>query len=164
MTFDARSRPNIIPWPPVILCVLAAAAFAFGALLPISPPPDSVIWLRAVGAAVCAGGIGLDLWAIWTMYRNQTTVLPHRAVARLVTSGPFRFSRNPIYLGNTTLLTGLAITLANPLFLIAAVLNVVLVNKLAIEREEAHLADCFEGLWHDYAAKVPRWIGPIRRS
>lgn len=163
MTFDARSRPNVIPWPPVILFVLAAAAFAFSALVPISPPPGSVIWLRAVGATVCAGGIGLDLWAIWTMYRHRTTVLPHRAVDRLVTSGPFGFSRNPIYLGNTTLLTGLAIALANPLFLIAAILNVVLVNKLAIEREEAHLAISFKDTWHEYAARVPRWIGPIRR-
>ena len=98
------------------------------------------------------------------MYRQRTNILPNRAADRLVTSGPFRFSRNPIYLGNTTLLAGVAIALANPVFLIAAFLNVVLVNKLAIEREETDLASRFKEAWHDYAARVPRWIGPIRRS
>jgi len=165
MPLDAKTRPNVVPWPPVILFLLVAAAFAINAVVPTtSQPPDSMIWLRIVGTAVCAAGIALDLWAVLTMFQHRTNILPHRAADRLVTSGPFAFSRNPIYLGNTTLLIGLAIVLANPVFLIAAYLNVVLVNKLAIEREEAHLASCFKEAWHAYAARVPRWIGPLKRS
>lgn len=161
MPFDARSRPNVIPWPPVILLLLAAVAVALHMLLPIAPPPGAVIWLRTLGGAVCAVGLGLDLWALLTMYRHRTNILPHRAADRLVTSGPFRFSRNPIYLGNTALLAGLAAVLANPFFLLAAPLNVALVDKLAVAREEAHLEDRFKDAWRAYAARVPRWIGPV---
>jgi protein-S-isoprenylcysteine O-methyltransferase Ste14 len=165
MPLDARKRPNVVPWPPVILFLLAAAAFAINAIIPTPPrTPDSMIWLRIAGTTVCAAGIALDLWAVLTMFQHRTNILPHRAADRLVTAGPFGFSRNPIYLGNTTLLVGLAIVLANPVFLIAAYLNVVLVNKLAIEREEAHLASRFKEAWRAYAARVPRWIGPIKRS
>lgn len=165
MSLDAKARPNVVPWPPVILFLLVAAAFAINAVVPTTTqPPESMIWLRIVGTAVCAAGIALDLWAVLTMFQHRTNILPHRAADRLVTSGPFAFSRNPIYLGNTTLLVGLAIVLPNPVFLIAAYLNVVLVSKLAIEREEAHLASCFKEAWHAYAARVPRWIGPLKRS
>lgn len=164
MPFDLKGRPNIIPWPPVLLILLIAAAFAAGAVVPMpAPPPDAAFWFRILGIAVAAAGIALDLWSLLTMYRHRTNVLPHRAADRLVTSGPFRFSRNPIYLGNTTLLGGIAIALANPFFLLAAILNVVLVNRLAIAREEAHLAERFRDAWHDYAARVPRWVGPVRR-
>jgi len=165
MSFDTKTRPNVVPWPPVILFLLVATAFTVNAMIPTPPqPPELIFWFRIVGTTVCAAGIALDLWAILTMYQHRTNILPHRAANRLVTAGPFGFSRNPIYLSNTTLLVGLAIVLANPVFLIAAYLNVILVNKLAIEREEAHLANCFKEAWHAYAARVPRWIGLIRRS
>lgn len=162
---EANTRPNVIPWPPVILIFLIAAAVGASTVFPaptLSPTPR--FWLIALGVAVFATGIGLDLWAILTLSRHRTTVMPTRAADRLVTSGPFRFSRNPIYLGNTTLLIGIALFLANPYFVAAAVINVVLVNKLAIEREEAHLASRFNDAWRDYAARVPRWIGPIGRA
>ena len=162
MTHDADHRPNRVPWPPLVLFLLIAAALAAGTLAPISS--EAPTWLRIAGLTVCAAGAGLDFWAILTMRRHRTTVLPHRGANRLVTSGPFSRSRNPIYVGNTVLLSGLALVLANPYFIAAAVLNVILVGKLAIEREEAHLATRFGDAWRDYAARVPRWIGPIGRS
>jgi protein-S-isoprenylcysteine O-methyltransferase Ste14 len=165
MPIDAQQRPNVIPWPPVLLVLLAIAAVGANWILSAPPPaPELAAALRIAGVTLCATGISLDLWAILTMYQHRTNILPHRAADRLVTSGPFGFSRNPIYLGNTTLLAGIGFILANPMFLIAAALNVLLVGKLAIAREEAHLARCFGSEWQNYAARVPRWIGPVRRS
>lgn len=164
MPFDLKGRPNVIPWPPVLMILLAAAAVALGTAVPAPPPPpDWAIWSHIAGAALCAAGIGLDLWAIVTMYRHRTNVLPHRAADRLVTSGPFGFSRNPIYLGNTALLAGIALPLGNPYFLLAAAVNAVLVNKLAIAREETHLASRFPSEWPGYTARVRRWIGRAKR-
>lgn len=163
MPLDATNRPNVIPWPPVLFILLFAAAYAAGAAFPTPPPTGMAAWFRLAGIAVAAAGIGLDLWSILTMHRHKTNVLPHRAADRLVTAGPFRFSRNPIYLGNTVLLAGFAIALANPFFLLAAALNVVLVTRLAITREEAHLAERFGDAWRTYASTVPRWIGPADR-
>jgi protein-S-isoprenylcysteine O-methyltransferase Ste14 len=161
MPFDAKARPNAVPWPPLILFLLAAAAGGLGWLFPTTPPPGTTIWLRSLGAAACVAGLGLDIWALDTMYRHRTTILPNRPAAQLVTSGPFGFSRNPIYLGNTVLLAGIAAALANPSFLVAAVLNVPLVNRLAIAREEAHLEERFGSDWRAYATRVPRWIGRV---
>ncbi|MEM9684082.1 MAG: isoprenylcysteine carboxylmethyltransferase family protein [Pseudomonadota bacterium] len=163
MASDPDRRPNAVPWPPIILAGLIVIALAAGPLLPPLPSDlASAVW--PLGVAVAGAGLALDLWAIATLYRHRTTVLPHRGADRLVTSGPFALSRNPIYLGNTLLLLGAAGIFANLVFLPAALLNLMLVDRLAIAREEAHLASRFGDAWRDYAARVPRWIGMRRRG
>src|ERR1700733_10279406 len=86
-------------------------AFAFGRLLPISTSEYTVA--RYLGYLAIAGGVTFDLWAAVTLYRERTTILPHRAAARLVTRGPFRITRNPIYVGNTVEILGLALAIGN---------------------------------------------------
>jgi protein-S-isoprenylcysteine O-methyltransferase Ste14 len=93
-----------------------------------------------------------------TMRRHRANVWPHRAATALVTGGPFAWSRNPIYLGNTLLLAGAGLLLANAWFLIAALVGVWAVTRLAIVREEAHLAARFDGAWLAYVRSTPRWL------
>ena len=161
MASDPARRPNAVPWPPIVLAGLIVVALAAGSLLP-PLPPGVANGLWPVGLAFAGAGIALDLWAIATLYRHRTTVLPHRGADRLVTAGPFALSRNPIYLGNTLLLLGAAGIFANLMFLPAALLNMWLIGRLAIAREEAHLASRFGEAWRDYAARVPCWIGMRR--
>lgn len=150
-------RPNRVPWPPLILVGCAALATLLGRLLP--PPP---VWPelpgRVVGGGVMLAGGLLDLWAQRTMRSRRANILPHRAATTLVTTGPFALTRNPLYLGNTLLLAGLAGVLANPWCLVAAAFEVWLVTSLAIRREEAHLAAKFGVAWRDYAQRTPRWL------
>jgi protein-S-isoprenylcysteine O-methyltransferase Ste14 len=75
-----------------------------------------------------------------------------------VTSGPFALSRNPIYLGNTLLITGAALLFASPWLLAAACVAAALVRVLAIRREEAHLAAQFGSVWTDYTQRTRRWL------
>lgn len=149
-------RPNVLPWPPMLLVAAAVGAIALGNWLPLALPESRFVnWPGLLLAAI---GIGFDAWAIVTMRRANTNVLPHRAADRLVSWGPFRLSRNPIYLGNTLLLVGVGLATGNGWFVITAFIAAALVDRLAIRREERHLSSRFGADWVAYAAKTPRWL------
>jgi protein-S-isoprenylcysteine O-methyltransferase Ste14 len=110
--------PNRIPWPPLIFAIAALVALSLGWMLPLAHGAPWIV--RAAGGSVILLAIGLDASAVWTMHKARANILPHRAATALVTWGPFRLSRNPIYLGNTLALLGAAGLLANPWFIPAA--------------------------------------------
>ncbi|MCU0984153.1 MAG: isoprenylcysteine carboxylmethyltransferase family protein [Acetobacteraceae bacterium] len=154
MTAD---RPNRLPWPPILFGGAALAAWLAGRALPL-PWPEAQA-LAMLGWAMIAAGVALDLWAMAVMTRRRANILPHRAATALVTEGPFAWSRNPIYLGNSLLLGGCGFAFGNAWFLIAAAGAAVAVSILAIRREEAHLAARFGEDWTGYAARTARWLG-----
>jgi protein-S-isoprenylcysteine O-methyltransferase Ste14 len=157
MSLDPKSRPNRIPWPPLIFLAMTAAAFFLE--LGIALPFGMSGWLRLIGWGIFAAGVGLDVWAMATMLRARTNILPNRVADRLVEHGPFAYTRNPIYAGNTIVMTGIGIAWNALWFIAFAAIAAALVQRLAIEREEAHLAVRFGEQWNAYAARVPRWIG-----
>lgn len=152
-------RPNRIPWPPLIYLAAAAAGIALGQALPLPWPglPLRMIF-TVLGIAMCAFAVVLDLNTFRAFRSHNTTVLPHRAASRLITTGPFARSRNPIYLSNTVLLAGIGLAFAKPWLVVLAPVAALLTQKLAIEREERHLAAKFGDEWHAYAARVRRWL------
>lgn len=154
----AWAAPNRIPWPPLIYVAAAAAAVGLDLLLPV------VLWpltgpLVLLGWAILLGAIGLDIAAMRTMARQRANIFPHRAATALVTSGPFAWSRNPIYLGNTLALGGAALAFSNPWFLMTGLPAAIAVTHLAIKREEAHMAARFGAAWVAYARRTGRWVG-----
>ncbi len=78
---------------------------------------------------------------------------------RLLAYGPFAISRNPIYLGATIAVIGLAGALNSLWLLLAAFAAAGLTSVLAIRREEAQMALRFGPIWQAYCARTPRWIG-----
>jgi protein-S-isoprenylcysteine O-methyltransferase Ste14 len=156
LALDLKTRPNTIPWPPLIFATACVLGFVLQHIAPIG-----VVLPRAIvlgGGVAIALGLGLDLWAMATMMLARTNILPNRAAGRLVTQGPFAISRNPIYLGNTTLMLGIGLAWNALWFLPLALCGAALVEMLAIRREEAHLALLFGVEWAAYAAKTPRWL------
>lgn len=154
----ADERPNAVPWPPILyVCAVVAAALLY-LVHPVTFPNWAKPLAALLGVAILTAGIILDVNAIRTLNRARTTVMPHRASSALVTDGPYRFTRNPIYLGNTTALVGLALVFDVPWFLLTAPIAALAVDRLAIRREEAHLAARFGEEWRAYAARVPRWL------
>jgi protein-S-isoprenylcysteine O-methyltransferase Ste14 len=119
------------------------------------------LWVRAAGCGIIVFGLIFDFGAMLALHRARTTILPNRAASSLVTAWPFSVSRNPIYLGNTLALGGLTLLLAWPWLFVMTVITVMLVRKLAIDREERHLAQVFGDTWLDYRSKTPRWIWPL---
>lgn len=158
MPVDPAAAPNRLPWPPLLYGGALVAGAVLEVLLPTTVPlPAALGWMLA------AVGAGFHLSAVATMWRARTNILPHRAADSLVTVGPFALSRNPIYLGNTLVLSGLALAFDSLWLAAGALAAAALTHHLAILREEAHLEARFGDAWRRYRATVPRWIGLPRR-
>lgn len=154
-----ETRPNTLPWPPIVYVAAVAAAIVLNWLVPLPwiPGPLGEL-LFAVGWLVVGGALAIDITAMRTMARAKTTIMPHRGSDHLVTSGPFSFTRNPIYLGNTMLMIGIGLIAGIAWFILLAPVAAFVTQKLAIEREERHLEIRFGKKYRDYAKKVRRWI------
>lgn len=154
-----NDRPNRLPWPPIIylVAILAAIVLSYTVPLPWLPSPFSDIALAA-GVLMAIAAIAVDVMAMKTMKSADTTVMPHRASQHLVTKGPFSFSRNPIYLGNTVFTIAIGLIFGALWFLPAGLAAAFAAQKLAIEREEQHLAVKFGKQYRDYCKRVKRWI------
>jgi protein-S-isoprenylcysteine O-methyltransferase Ste14 len=161
MTLDGRDRPNRIPWPPLIGAAAIVAASVGWRAFPLGVPFAPLT--RPLGWALIAAGLALALWAIATLKRARTNLMPNRGADRLIVGGPFAFTRNPIYLGNAILLVGVGGAAGSLWFVVAALVMAALVDILGVRREEAHLARRFGEQWAVYAARVPRWLGPRRK-
>jgi protein-S-isoprenylcysteine O-methyltransferase Ste14 len=156
--FKSPDRPSHIPWPPILLGAGVIASIALGYLAPLSWPGTNDLAARIGGVAIGAVGIALLVWAILTLRRHGTTVLPDVGATALVTDGPYRRFRNPIYLADAMILLGIAELTKNVWFVIAAAAFAALVTWLAILPEERHLERRFGKAYLDYKAKSRRWI------
>lgn len=154
--WDIESRPNIFPWPPVLLVIFIAAGLGLDRIMPL--PLAIGLPGAAVGVLLIIGAVALDIWASLTFRRARTTLLPHCGTNALVTGGPFRFSRNPIYVGNMMILVGVGLVTVSAWPIMLAPLLALAIQKLAIEREEAHLHARFGTAWQRYADEVRRWV------
>lgn len=152
-------KPNTIPWPPIIV---ALSIFVGMLLHQFYPLP----WLRGIaadlsfafGVILGAIAIALTISTIKTLAKNHTTVHPTKAADKLVTTGPFAFSRNPIYLANVCIIIAIGLVFGSLWLLAAACAAAFATKKLAIEREEAHLQHKFGKAWHTYKKKARRWF------
>jgi len=111
-----------------------------------------------------AAAVAIVLWlvlmssALGTFRRARTTMLPHRPATALATGGPYRFTRNPMYLSLAALYVGLAL-LANSWWPLALLPVVVLaMNRAVIAREERYLAGAFPAEYAAYRQRVRRWL------
>jgi protein-S-isoprenylcysteine O-methyltransferase Ste14 len=151
-------RPSSFPWPPALLGGAFLGAFLLGHGYPIAWPWLNDAPARALGTGLVAAGVVLFAWAAIAFKRHRTTILPNRGADRLVTDGPFRVRRNPIYLADVLILLGLAELTSNLWFAVMAALFAVLVTWLAILPEEHHLEAKFGDAYRDYKANTRRWI------
>jgi protein-S-isoprenylcysteine O-methyltransferase Ste14 len=116
--------------------------------------------LRVFGAALVAAGEGLRLWGV----RHIGVISRTRSdrLGGLVTSGPFAFVRNPLYLGNIALWTGFTVAARLP-WLAPLFVAILAVNYHAIVRwEEGLLAERLGNPYRDYLSQVPRWMPRVR--
>jgi protein-S-isoprenylcysteine O-methyltransferase Ste14 len=151
--------PNRCPWPPLIYLAAIAASVLLAIVYPlpwIGGPLADILF--AAGWLTVAAAIAIDIAALRALRQANTTVLPNRVSEHLVTSGPFALTRNPIYLGNTMLTTGIGLIVGSVWFLLFAVLAAFVTQKLTIEREERHLEARFGKRYRDYRHRVRRWL------
>ena len=157
-SIESADRPSHIPWPPILWGGGVIASLALGYLTPLGWPGTDDFAARTIGLTIGAAGIALLVWAILTLRRHGTTVLPDVGATALVTDGPYWRFRNPIYLADVMILLGIAELTKNVWFVVGAVAFVALVTWLAILPEERHLERRFGKAYLDYKAKSRRWI------
>ena len=155
---DIAEQPTRLPWPPILLIVVVAVAVLLGQVLPLPWPGLNDLPARVVGVGFGAGGVILLVAAILTLRRHGTTVQPNVGATTLVTTGPFSFFRNPIYLADVLILFGVAEITTNIWFVIGALVFGLLVTWFAIVPEERHLERRFGQAYLDYKAKTRRWL------
>ena len=157
MTLDT-SRPSSVPWPPILfLATIVLAVFA-QRIYPLPWPGLDDTPARVIGYGFGVAGLALIVWGIYTLKQAGTTVLPDKGADKLVTDGPFRYRRNPIYMGDVLLFLGLAQLTGNIWFAIAAPLFAIAVYHLAILPEELHLENRFGQAYLDYKETTRRWF------
>ncbi|WP_333795394.1 methyltransferase family protein [Hyphomicrobium sp.] len=155
---DTAAPPTNAPWPPILLAALIAAAVALGFAWPLSWPGQDDVMGHIAGLALGLAGLGLFIWAAVTLRRHGTTILPDKAASVLVTDGPYRTRRNPIYIAHVLMLLGVAELTHNVWFVAAALAYVPLVTWLAVLPEERHLEARFGDTWREYKARTRRWV------
>ena len=153
-----QDHPNTSPivHPPVVALIFVVMAHFLGDLIPLSFSAPAI--LRAVGLAMSLVGFLLGIAAFIEFRKAHTTLDPHGSAKQLVTSGIYRYTRNPIYLGFLLLVMGLPLYSGLYWGIILAPLYVLLMNRLIIQHEEAYLERKFGKTYTNYTTDVRRWV------
>jgi protein-S-isoprenylcysteine O-methyltransferase Ste14 len=142
--------------PPTYLLITIVLTVAFHFLLPIA----HIIlfpW-NLLGLLPFIIGIAINIIADQNFKNVGTTIKPYETSAKLVTTGLFTFSRNPMYVGATLILLGLAVFLGSLMPFVPVIVFPVLMDRIFILVEEKMLEESFGEVWMDYKRKVRRWI------
>lgn len=153
-----RTAPPRVPWPPILLLSAIAGAIGLGETFPLAWPGVDDAATRLVGYAFGLAGAALLVWSVVTLRRHGTTVHPDRPASVLVTGGPFKLRRNPIYLAHLLILLGVAELTKNVWFAILVLPYAALVTWLAILPEERHLEEQFGDTYRDYKERTRRLL------
>ncbi|HVA89888.1 MAG TPA: isoprenylcysteine carboxylmethyltransferase family protein [Chloroflexota bacterium] len=147
--------PDVVAPPPLIYLGPLLAGLALDRFLPLPRLPAA---LRGAGLPLLAGGIGLGGWFIASMRRAGTPVDPYQPPTALVENGPFRFTRNPAYLGFALAYAGISLLAGGrwPLVFLPGVLGGI--DRGVMAREEAYLQERFGAPYRDYRSRVRRWL------
>ncbi|HYY29559.1 MAG TPA: isoprenylcysteine carboxylmethyltransferase family protein [Chthoniobacterales bacterium] len=142
--------------PPVLAAVLIIAAGILASLVPL--PAMSIPMHRMIGILFIALGVGVAGLAFATFKRAGTPVRPGANPTQFVISGPYRITRNPMYLGLLLFVVGCFFVTASPYFLVPPVLFFWMINSRQIPFEERLLVDRFGETYVAYCKRVRRWL------
>src|SRR5258708_1392590 len=148
--------PNIIAPPPLIFFGIEAIGLLLNWLVPIHFLPDAFTWF--VGLPLAIIWLLICFMAFSAMRRAHTPVDPYEPSTTVVTDGPYRFTRNPIYVSFVIIYVGIA-SLFNAVWpLVLLPIAVIMVDRFVIVREERYLQGKFGDAYTRYKATVRRWL------
>lgn len=148
-----RNNPGIHVPPPLIFAAFFFLGYAFRRFLSFDmlatwPLPPLLVLVAA----------GILLWGMATMARARTAILPNRPASALVADGPFRFSRNPLYVAMTILYVAAALWTGSGTSLLLLPVVIAVMQVFVIRREERYLESRFGEEYRSYCRRVRRWI------
>lgn len=153
-----RVKPLKFPWPSLLYGLAILGAVLLGRLHPI-PVYQSHGWATVIaGSALILLAVCLNTWAIATVINRRLAVKRQKFPNHLIMCGPFRYTRNPVYLGHTIMTIGFGLITLNPWFFVLAILAVIVITAFAIRRQERHLLSRFGVEFEKYCRSTTRWI------
>ncbi len=153
---SAAPVPRLIFRPPRIAVALLVGATLIDGFLDW---PRLFNWpWRGVGALAVVGGLVLTLWTLRLFDAADTTHHPYGRPAAFIRSGPYRFSRNPMYLGVTTFVLGVGVLVGTPALTFAWLAFAWIIDVRFIPREEMALENQFGDDYEEYRSQVRRWL------
>jgi protein-S-isoprenylcysteine O-methyltransferase Ste14 len=154
--FSERGVPVRWLMPPVlfVLCVLAMVLLRrdFPVAIWLDPP---LTWL---GLVPVVGGLAIGLAGVWQFRRHRTRIMPFREAKTLVDDGIYRFTRNPMYLGDVIMLLGLWILLGAVSPVAPVIVFAIVADRWYIRVEEAMLRRKFPAEFDAYCRRTRRWL------
>ena len=154
-----RAHPGVVFPPPFLFILGFAVSLLAHKFLPLYLIPVSLSGIfEIIGRLFTLIGLAFMIWGLLTFHRFRTGIFPNQPASEVVTAGPYRFSRNPMYVGFTAAYIGgiLSINTLWPLLLLPVVLWLLMV--LVIRPEELYLRQAFGSVYTDYANRVRRWL------
>lgn len=153
---EVKDNPGVVFPPPFIFLGWLAAGFAVDYFLPAPLLRDSVQY--SAGGVAIALSLGLFISAIRQFRKHGTNLRPDKPDTAILSEGPYRLTRNPIYLAMALLFTGISIAADAP-WVLAMLLPVLLImNFLVIPREERYLERAFGDEYLAYKSTTRRWL------
>jgi protein-S-isoprenylcysteine O-methyltransferase Ste14 len=141
--------------PPLLAIVLLAVTLALHFML---PEERAVGWEQFIGLLFVAVGAGVSSYAAAIFQARDTTKKPWGEPTQFVVQAPFTSTRNPMYLGLTATLFGLAVFFGSIVMLAAPVVFFAAIDRLVIPREEETMERRFGQDYRDYSYRVRRWL------
>jgi protein-S-isoprenylcysteine O-methyltransferase Ste14 len=142
--------------PPIVAFFFIVLAYLLGRFVPLPFVVPGI--LQYVGLGLTLVGFLLGIGSFLEFRRARTTLDPHGSSKQVVTTGVYRFTRNPIYLGFLLMVIGLPLNSGLVWGLVMAPFYVMTMNRLVIEREEAYLEKKFKDHYTSYKSRVRRWL------
>jgi protein-S-isoprenylcysteine O-methyltransferase Ste14 len=145
-----------VPWVFILAYLIG---FVVQLYLPIQiRSPEIVRTALIAGLILVVIGVAVAFSALGIFRKRSTTTIPFETPTSLVTSGPYRFTRNPMYVGLTLVYLGVAGTRAEIWPVIVLPVMLAYVNFIVIPVEERHLQNAFGDAYAHYGARVRRWL------
>jgi protein-S-isoprenylcysteine O-methyltransferase Ste14 len=145
--------------PPLLYVVSFFVGLGMQRLAPLTYGSASLAkaaWYAGLG--LIGTGLLIVLSSVGMFLLTRTTIIPFGTAAHLVSNGPFRFTRNPMYLGLALIYVGVAGILSEPWPLVFLPLPLLVMDRIVIPFEEARLQAVFGAAFQQYCGKVRRWI------
>lgn len=156
MSVEAKDHPGVIAWPPLIFAVHAVAGGVAHWLWPIDLLPVLPAWI--IGAMLIVASGAQALRASSAMKQAGTAIHPAHPTTTIVTGGPYRYTRNPMYLSLCLLHLGIGLLLNGALAVLFLIPLALTLHFGVIRREERYLVGKFGETYIVYQRRVRRWL------
>jgi protein-S-isoprenylcysteine O-methyltransferase Ste14 len=160
---ETRDNAGVIAPPPLLALAVVVLGLALDWLMPaylltlLLSFEDRIV----IGVLLIAAGLGLAVSALGVFKLAKTHAEPWKPSTALVTEGIFKWMRNPMYVGGTSILAGLSILLASDWMLVMTIVFGPVIHFGVVKCEERYLAAKFGEPYRQFLAKVPRYGWPF---